>query len=223
MLIYYSLTATVLTDIATHLPKDFLSGAIYLGGLPCTGQTLYDVATSKAIYHVAELTSADTSVSILRTRDNFFNACLFDPESTPFSLRCMWVGIMGYSLPVGAKEALGREQKLEPLLELGRRGMVPAGSMVECDQPDYNKPGNTATGFPLLIIQGREDLLINGEAAVNLVSPHFKNLEVHWLERCGHTPQYERADDVAKLITNFVRRVHREKVRVYLIVFLYYI
>ena len=67
------LTATVLTDIATHLPKDFLSGAIYLGGLPCTGQTLYDVATSKAIYHVAELTSADTSVSTLRTRDEFFD------------------------------------------------------------------------------------------------------------------------------------------------------
>ena len=139
--------ASVLTDIATHLPSDFLSGAIFLGSLPCTGQTVQDVAHPEAISGVTELLLADTPDRMLKSREAFLDSCLADPSLITFETRCTWLGIMGFSLPIGAGGTLGREQDLNRLFDLtsispGNRfeefvetALIP--SQIEAELPDH--------------------------------------------------------------------------------------
>ena len=208
--------ASVLTDIATHLPSDFLSGAIFLGSLPCTGQTVQDVAHPEAISGVTELLSADTPDRMLKSREAFLDSCLADPSLITFETRCTWLGIMGFSLPIGAGGTLGREQDLNRLFELGS-GVSSEETKSDSFSSSYRgqeKSGSNQSkrrGFPFLVLHGDRDSVINGELLVKLISPRFKHLEVHMLKGCGHTIQYERAEEVAKLIASFANRVLRQR------------
>ena len=56
---------------------------------------------------------------------------------------------------------------------------------------------------PTLIIWGRDDHLIPQEASSEL-QRRIAGSRVELLDRTGHLPQWERPDDVARLIRGFV-------------------
>ncbi len=63
-------------------------------------------------------------------------------------------------------------------------------------------------GIPLLLIHGKEDLLVDPQAVVDdAVTPFFTNAEVHHLNGVGHAPFYEAEKDVAGFILEFVSRI----------------
>jgi alpha-beta hydrolase superfamily lysophospholipase len=63
-------------------------------------------------------------------------------------------------------------------------------------------------GMPLLLINGKADLLVNPQAVVDFaVTPFFTNAEVHHLDGIGHSTFYEAEKDVAGFILEFVPRV----------------
>ena len=63
-------------------------------------------------------------------------------------------------------------------------------------------------GMPLLLLNGKADLLVNPQAVLDFaVTPFFTNAEVHHLDGVGHSTFYEAEKDVARFILEFVHRV----------------
>jgi pimeloyl-ACP methyl ester carboxylesterase len=77
-----------------------------------------------------------------------------------------WIGGACYLLPRPCQLLLGRQQDTAPLFAAGK------------------------TGLPLLILHGKEDLLISGAAVIENMAPKFTDCETVLLD-CGHMPFYE--------------------------------
>ncbi|MBI9104972.1 MAG: alpha/beta hydrolase [Spirochaetales bacterium] len=61
--------------------------------------------------------------------------------------------------------------------------------------------------FPLAILHGRHDQLINSEYLEQLnISTSWKN-RIHYLEEAGHSPQWETPDEFNRLIEEYAREV----------------
>jgi len=62
--------------------------------------------------------------------------------------------------------------------------------------------------MPLLLIHGKDDLIIDPQAVLDLaVEPFFTNAEVHHLNGVGHAPFYEAEKAVASHVLEFVSRI----------------
>jgi hypothetical protein len=129
-------------------------------------------------------------------------------------MRCYWLGMSGLSIP-SAGLALARTQETEKLCQLGQGTLIVnnvnklgySTSLHGDLRSDYSRP------LPLLLIHGRQDKLINAEALVKVIRPHFKDLRVHLLPDCGHVPFVEKSDKVATLISDFVQEICETKKR----------
>ena len=142
-----------------------------------------------------------------------------DPTSVSFEMQCAWLGMMGFSLPWSATWTLQRVQEREKLFELGQGGRGRENDVgirgVDCspgngDGSSIDRSEHRDTSkwrpLPLLLIHGTNDKIINGESVIKLISPHFNDLEVYELRGCGHVPHYERTEEVAMHVSDFVRR-----------------
>jgi len=59
---------------------------------------------------------------------------------------------------------------------------------------------------PTLLVWGRQDIVTPPEAALEFESK-IKSSKLVWLERCGHAPMIECADEFANLLQEFVREL----------------
>jgi pimeloyl-ACP methyl ester carboxylesterase len=62
---------------------------------------------------------------------------------------------------------------------------------------------------PTLVVAGAEDRLREPGYA-HLLCERIPDCEIHVLERCGHCPNIERADDFNRLAMGFLERIHTE-------------
>jgi pimeloyl-ACP methyl ester carboxylesterase len=75
-------------------------------------------------------------------------------------------------------------------------------------QPDNTPYGNIKA--PALIVAGGNDKLrLPGYA--NELAAKFRNAELHVLDRCGHCPNIERADETNRLLADFFARCDQEE------------
>lgn len=180
----YSFSATVMVDIAEHLPSDTLAGGVYLGALPYIGPIMGKVGTSTILGFLPGLTSETDVVLSSSTATAFADSLFTKPDEVPWEIKCLWIGMAAYQTPKHRSFALSRPQSPEKFLGLGQKG------------------------FPLLIVNGTQDRQVFGHVVVEEMKPYFKNLDVCMIENGGgHAVHYENEKEVMDSITAFARKV----------------
>jgi pimeloyl-ACP methyl ester carboxylesterase len=69
--------------------------------------------------------------------------------------------------------------------------------------PQYGMPAGTARG-PIVIGWGRRDLVCLPRQAARAIR-RFPDARLHWFERCGHFPQWDRPDEAIRLVLETTR------------------
>lgn len=173
----------VLTDVAAHLPDDTLAGWVYVGSFPYFVGPGAESFLTPVTLEVYPKTKEKRDVHLFgKAREEFFDACFMHPRDVPFAMKALWLGSCFLNLSRYAELADSRVQQPEKLRALG------------------------AKGFPLLMICGTEELLVNNEGVVREMSAHFTNREVVEL-LAGHSIMVEAEAEMMSAIQRFCSRI----------------
>lgn len=188
---------TNLADILTFHPSTYLSGIVIMSGFPHTG-TIPTIGTPFSLALLPPLMSSDNVPMYQKTALDFISALIAPSTAAsphadqifPHRLSRALVGDVMVQPRVCTVRLLARTQDAA--------GFYAAG----------------AAGLPLLIINGSEDLIVNGAETVKSVRPEgsaegWKDLEVVELRAAGHIPFVERPEEVRKALIGFSERVLR--------------
>ncbi|THH11695.1 hypothetical protein EW146_g7950 [Bondarzewia mesenterica] len=183
----WSLGATVVCDIVSHLPSDTLGGVIYLGALPYIGSIMGRIGTEVILgFQPGLVTNDDVSLS-LSTVVDFVESLFVKPDVVPFELKCSWMGCAVLQSPKVRTLLLTRSQDPSDLFKLG------------------------AEGLPLLVLSGTADSQVKGDVVVKEMQEQFKNVDFNMIEGGGHALFYEFPDQVINSIDSFVSKVLEEQ------------
>ena len=190
------LTGTPAADIVAHLPSTTLSGIVYLGSVFTTyhiGLCVTPFAQEKVTKLISSESSADDiQQTIVTLYDAIFDKISDDPDPAASLSRRMdrwdtqssWLGYSWHQTTENRKCVISRKQDSEPLFALGREG------------------------FPVLIVQGKDDRIVVCEKIVEEAKKHFTNLDVAIVNDGGnHAPFYGNPGEVMKHIGSFVKKV----------------
>jgi pimeloyl-ACP methyl ester carboxylesterase len=108
------------------------------------------------------------------------DSCVAHPEKLPPITKYAWIGGAVVQHPAIRQHYLSRIQDESKLLK---------------------------SNLPFLALLGADDTHIDGHKLGNFVRKTFQGSEVHVFEDCGHSPFYEKPEDVNKAILRFVSRV----------------
>lgn len=124
----------------------------------------------------------ETSTVWEAAHTNFTNALFLptEPTAVPFATKWLWRGMMSAAPPVSYEFAVARTVNASASFALG------------------------AKGFPLQVIVGTEDMIVNGPKLVNVLQSHFTNLSVHTIQGGGHLTFFQNVNEVVDTITMFV-------------------
>ena len=174
---------TVICDIAAHLPPDTLSGIVYLGGLPFIGPIMGVIGTPVINGFLPGLfTTEDVGLSTKMAID-LVDSLFVDPKAVSFRKKYAWIGSSFLTTPQVKQLFLTRPQDPTKLHALGQ------------------------TGFPLLIVSGKEDSQVMGEALAGEMKKTFTNVEVLIVDGAGHAVLEDRPDVVLGRIASFATKV----------------
>lgn len=125
----------------------------------------------------------DDATLSLSSRIEFIETLSAKTDCVPFTTKSSWVGSTAYLPPAIATLVLGRTQDPTKLIEEGK------------------------IGWPLLILHGTDDLLVDGTAVISNMTPLFKNVESHLIDDVGHIVFYDDEPGVAHHILRFINNV----------------
>ncbi|VDC05095.1 unnamed protein product [Peniophora sp. CBMAI 1063] len=179
----WSLGATVVADIAKHLPRDTLSGVVYLIGLPYIGKIMQEVGTPAVLSMAGLLGTNDDVTKYVQNKFDFANSVFTNPDSIPYEIKTYWLGISMAQNPIVAQRVLSRPQDENALFAWGQEGL------------------------PLLILAGSKDKQMDGPELINKMKPHFTNCTARIFDGLGHALFYEDPDAVYSTIFDFTRKV----------------
>jgi pimeloyl-ACP methyl ester carboxylesterase len=176
------LVAAVATDVVSHLPRDTLSGVIYLSGVPDTS-IIGEMAAPPLVAALPGLVSNESVAAYQAAAAEFTERLFAHPDAVSYAVKCMHKGhsltpeIMGLSL--------SRPMTVEKLWKAGQAGL------------------------PLIIVQGTKDGHREGSAKSidEIMRPHFKNYEIIWLEGRGHALHAECPNEVVEILVTFTKKV----------------
>lgn len=178
----WSLGATVIADIAANLPKDTLSGVIYIAPCPYIGPIMQTIGSKFILDLLVTLTtSPDTSI-VNNELGTFADSCFTDINKIPWSVRAFWRGMASFQKQHHMLFSVSRPQDPAKLFELG------------------------ADGIPVLLLNGTADPQVMAHSIKSEIQRLFKNSEIHLIPGAGHTPHYENKELVMEYISSFVRR-----------------
>ncbi|KAF8816529.1 alpha/beta-hydrolase, partial [Phlegmacium glaucopus] len=183
ILIGWSLGGTVACDICAHLGHDAISGIAYVAGVPHMGPIINEIGTPLILGFLPGLFSTDDVLLSQRARIAFVDSMFNEPDTVPISLKWSSLGASILQSPSVCQLVLSREQDPEKLFEAGSRGL------------------------PLLVIKGPLDKQVQTDVVVDVVRPHFKDLEVYTVEGGSHTMFYDNQKDFVGTLTGFAFRV----------------
>ncbi|KAJ7697657.1 alpha/beta-hydrolase [Mycena rosella] len=177
----WSMGAAVATDVVRHLPSATLSGVIYLAGVPATS-LLSELASPPLIAILPALVLNESVSAYQAAADAFTDKLFAQPDAVPYDVRCLH---KGHSLtPVIMGLSLARPMAVEDLWRAGQEGL------------------------PLLMLQGTLDRHRIGSAKGihQIMRPHFRNIEMVWLEGRGHALHYECREEVIEHLIRFTTK-----------------
>ncbi|KLO15825.1 alpha/beta-hydrolase [Schizopora paradoxa] len=177
----WSYGCTVLADLATYLPYDYLSGSIFLCGPPWLVLKHPEIVVTTLLPVIPHLVSEATPADEANAACWAFTNMLFSqPETVPVETKWLWRGMMGSAPTKSYRMALERESSTEKLYAMGKRG------------------------YPLRYIIGLEEQVFDGRVLVELVRKEFTNFSVLEIEGGGHSVFHQNTREVVDSITEFV-------------------
>ncbi|KAG6910611.1 hypothetical protein DXG01_009120 [Tephrocybe rancida] len=180
----WSMGGAIGADIAANFPHPLpFAGLIWLAGIPYMGDILPKVATPVALSFLPGLQDTTNATLGLQTRIDFVETVSAKTNVVPYNTKLAWIGSAGSFPPPVATLVLGRNQDAAPLLNEG------------------------SLGWPLLILAGTADRLINGSATIANMAPKFKNVETHLIPGAGHAVFYDDVPTVSNQLLSFITRI----------------
>ncbi len=175
------LQGSVLSDVAAHLPPNYLSGSVYLCGPPFLGAKLYEVVHPECAAVLPKLADETITAATYEDAMTKFMGMMFSSASdVALETKLLWRGMMSSAPPVSYRFLLTREVDTAPLYALGKKG------------------------YPLHYIIGTDEQTFHGPSLVAEVEPHFTNFSVLYIEKGGHSEFYQNSQVVIDSITEFV-------------------
>ncbi|KXN87140.1 Oxygen-dependent choline dehydrogenase, partial [Leucoagaricus sp. SymC.cos] len=134
----WSMGSNVVCDIAAHLPPAFISAAIYLSGIPATGELIGELASPGLVEALPGLLNG-TDVNGWRSSGAIFTEKLFaNPDAVPWSVKTMY---LGNSLsPEIMALSLTRTMDVQKLWDAGKDGLpliVVQGGSITLNSSDH--------------------------------------------------------------------------------------
>lgn len=184
---YRSLGGLTIADVLTSsppTPSHGLIAAIYIGG-PVPTRAFHMQYASMWLAETLPHLLSDSAEMFTRTFPKFIDGCMYDPQkSITYEEKARMVG-----------EATMSPNVTRILIEKCSRSR---------DSPTWE---DELRKLPKLIIQGREDLLVDGDKCRKAFMDTFKdNLDWVWVEKTGHTPFWEHPEEVEDYIIAFVKK-----------------
>lgn len=173
-----------MADIAANLAEGTVAGAVYLAALPYVGPILSQVATAE-VQGVLPGLQQDSDVNLaMRSILQFSDLLFIDPSAIPWALKWKWGGMTTVQSPNVRLLLFARYQDPTALFKLG------------------------SDGFPLLIVHGKWDRQVNGQAVVQAMKPRFTNLDVCVIDEGGsHAVHVENEAKVMLSINTFANKI----------------
>jgi len=177
-----------MADILSLHPHSYISGAILISGFPYIS-SLATVCKPYGLTLIPPLTATDSVPNFQDAAIKFITSLTSPPYRMPHPLRQAALGDIMVQPRICSARILTRTQDEKGFLSAGEKGL------------------------PLLIINGKEDLLVNGEANAKACregsgrKKGWKDLKVVVLDNVGHTPFLENPELFRKEVLDFVRRI----------------
>lgn len=167
-----------------NLAEDTVAGVVYLAALPYVGPILSQVATAE-VQGVLPGLQRDSDVNLaMRSILQFSDRLFIDPSAIPWELKWKWSGMTTVQSPNVWLLLFARYQDPTALFKLG------------------------SDGFPLLIVHGKWDRQVNGQAVVEAMKPRFMNLDVCMTDEGGsHAVHVENEAKVMVSIKTFANKL----------------
>ncbi|KAI0313238.1 alpha/beta-hydrolase [Amylostereum chailletii] len=181
----WSMGATIVADIAQHLPPDTLSGVVHLAGLPYIGPIMSIVGKPVILDFLPGLFTTTDSVTSAKTKIAFVDSLFADPAAVPYETKCAWIGSALTQMPAVSQCVCTRPQDPDALFDVAKKGL------------------------PLLLLCGSEDSQIDAEKVVDEMKARFSDVTVRVFEGLGHALFYEDQAAVMESIVAFARRVRQ--------------
>jgi len=174
-------TGVVLSDIAAHLPPDYLSGAICIAGAPKLGSAIEDVVTPATANVLPKLASETiTAAESEAALTEFTGLCFSHIDEVPWDVKWRWRGMMGSAPPSSYGYAMSRETDPTAVIALAKKG------------------------FPLHVIVGTDDQMIRAENLIAEVSKFFTKVTSRIVEKGSHAVFHQNTQEVVDSITSYV-------------------
>lgn len=125
--------------------------------------------------------ASDTTIA-LTARKSFVDLLFTDPDSVPFRMKSSWLGTSVLQAPVISSLVITREQDPTQVFEAG------------------------AQGFPLMVLHGTGDRLVEAKAILEYLRPKFTNLEECLIDS-SHTPFFDNQQETVDKLMEFALRV----------------
>lgn len=180
--------ADVLTS-PTPSPAHRLAGVVYIGGPVPTRAFHFQYMTPFLGEALGPLLTESADV-YTRAFPKFVDACLFEPAKTlRYEDKARWVGEAGMA-----------PQVTRILIEKVSRSHDTTGWE------------DALRKLPMLVVQGREDMLVDGEKCKKAFTETFGgSFEWLWVDETGHTPFWERPEIVEATLVPFVQKAGQGK------------
>lgn len=158
------LPASVASDIFSYLEPGAISGLISAAGIPYLGLT--DVNTPLSLTYVPGMLSTDNVTLYATSKAEFVNSLFDNPPNVPVEVKWSWLGATAQQLPTIAALLVARAQNATELYLAG------------------------ATGFPLMLLYGTADAVLQDEVIISQVAPHFTNVQIYTIQGGSHAVFY---------------------------------
>ena len=186
-------------DLAANLPSDMLSGFVYLSGLLALNYSSV-VLTERSVAPVLALQNTtalpeDARLATLNFTDDVFeqleiletasNETLNARRLRRWEVQNAWIGYVEHQSAQTRVLVLDRQQDSGPLLALGKEG------------------------FPVLVLHGTQDALIDGQITTSIAREIFNNLRVFEIAKGGsHVVFHWNPEAVMHRIGEFAHEVY---------------
>jgi pimeloyl-ACP methyl ester carboxylesterase len=168
-------------DVVNLFGPKYLSGVIYVGGLPYTNAN-HIVTASQKLAITALLKHGDHEGYLLALPD-YIKHTFIDPDLIPSEIHRAWSGTMALQPVAVLRRVLRREQ------DIGRY---------------WEQAGPV---LPLLIIHGQRDNVCDHDIAISEARSMFQKVDIESWPDTGHAPFLERSQLFNDVLLVWVQKV----------------
>jgi len=176
----WSIGAIIPADILSYHGPDAISGVIIAGGFPWRSMH-GEVANPWIVEFIPRLLANDLE-QWGETAKAFVESCVAYPDDMPQLTKYAWMGGVSGQHPQVRLLALPRGQDENGLLSV-------------------------KDTLPFLVLHGTMDKHVLGDKLEKFMHDHFKNVEFHMWDHCGHAPFFDRPEEFNKTTLEWVNKI----------------